>query len=440
MSAKVIGMDPERARQLSEDAGRPMVYGSAAIWYPEKPVHPNRLRQDLTTLKYLLAESQSRESVCGPGDWRLNLMTDEVEYTVTTPAGTEKKTLSAEDYTQLRENLEQVLTDEGKRLRFAELEVRLAARSIAKRNAYSPVLDYLDPLIHDGEDRMPGLAKAMGLDEKTQGLEVQFLHRWLIAAVARAYVPGCQVDTVLVLQGSEGQFKSRLFEDLGGPWFVRMSAELGTRDAVETMRRAWIVELDELDAIKRSREFSTVKAAITRPDDDYVPKWIRESQKVKRRSVLGGTVNDLEHLGDEEGLRRFWVVAVRQRIDRRWVQENRDQLWAQARSDFKAGEQWHLTPDEEVLQREHVQQFVEEHPWQELVDRYLFEQRPVDLFEQPVTVQEVYSKVLAELAPKDQTLGNRKTVTKCLRRAGFTPGVRGTDRKRGWWKHDRPPG
>jgi hypothetical protein len=379
--------------------------------------------------------------VCGPGDWRLNLMTDEVEYTVTTPAGEEKKTLASEDYTQLRENLEQVLTDEGKRLKFAELEVRLAARSIAKRNAYSPVVDYLEGLQHDGTDRLPGLAKALGLDERTQGLEVTFLHRWLIAAVARAYRPGCQVDTVLVLQGSEGQFKSRLFEDLGGAWFVRMSAELGTRDAVETMRRAWIVELDELDAIKRSREFSTVKAAITRPDDDYVPKWIRESQKVKRRSVLGGTVNDVEHLGDEEGLRRFWVVAVRQRIDRRWVAgEPRPALGSGVARTSRAASSGTSRPRKRCSSASTCSSSSRSTPGRSSSTTYLFEQRPVELFEQPVTVQEVYSKVLAELAPKDQTLGNRKTVTRCLRRAGFVPGVRGTDRKRGWWKHDRPPG
>jgi putative DNA primase/helicase len=436
--AKVIDIDPSRAKELAAEGDLPMVYGSSAIWYPEKPVHPRRMRQDLTTLEYLLSEPKAREQVCGPGDWFLNLMTDEVEYAVQPTPGTaaEKKPLMADDYTQLRKNLEYQITDEGKRLRFADLEVRAVVRSIARRNAYSPVVDYIDSLHWDGEDRMPALSTALGLDEKSQGLELEFLHRWLIAAVARAYRPGCQADTVLVLQGSEGQFKSRFFEDLGGRWFVRMSAELGSKDSIETMRRAWIVELDELDAIKRSREFSTVKANISRSDDDYVPKWIRESQKVKRRSVLGGTVNDFDCLVDEDGLRRFWIVSVRRRINREWVQANRDQLWAQAKTDFDIGEQWHLTPAQEVLQREQVQQYVHRHPWQDLVEQHLSDR---GLFDDFVTMQELYAKALGEMGPAQQNGGTDKTLSKILRRLGYGPAVNptgsGHGRVRGWRRY-----
>lgn len=411
--------------------------GVDPIWHPETPEEPHLLRRDLRTLEWLLWNEPSREQLCGPGgSWALNEMTDEVEYG---PPG-KRQPLVAESYTNIRRGLERTFSHDGKPLQFPDDAVRATVRAIARRFSYSPVLDYLKalPWAQAGTEYLEGLGAAIGLDEKTQGLELEFLRRWLIAAVARVYQPGCQVDTVLVLQGSEGQYKSRFFEELGGRWFVRMSAELGSKDSVETMRRGWIIELDELDAVKRSKEWSTVKAAITRPYDDYVPKWIRESQKVSRRSVLAGTVNDTECLVDEEGLRRFWIVPVGRRIDRDWVRQNRDAIWTEAVAQYHQKEQWHLTTEQEAQQRKHVQQFVEEHPWQQLVEEYL-ERRPVELFEQPITVQEIYAKVLAELAPRDQNKGNRKTITSILRRLGFVPGVRGHNRKRGWWRHDRPP-
>jgi predicted P-loop ATPase len=46
-----------------------------------------------------------------------------------------------------------------------------------------------------------------------------FLKRTLIAAVARAYEPGCKHDTTLVLQGKQGAGKSSFFNVLGGDWF-----------------------------------------------------------------------------------------------------------------------------------------------------------------------------------------------------------------------------
>lgn len=428
MTANVIDMANPR-KPVTE-----MVTGASAIWYPEKPVRPERLMQNLQTLTFLLEDEGAREQVCGPGNWALNEMTDEVEYS--------GHALTASQYTRIRVELERERADNGRPLQFSEDAVRSIARMLAERHTYSPVRQYLDGLDYRsaaGGEYIEGLGAAIGLTQELHGLELEFLRRWLIAAVARAYQPGCQVDTVLVFQGTEGQYKSRVFEELGGRWFVRMSAELGSRDATETMRRGWIIELDELDSMKRSKEFSTVKAAISRPSDDYVPKWVRESQKLPRRSVLAGTVNDVECLVDEEGLRRFWVVPVGRRIDREWVREHRDSIWAEAVAQYHLKEQWYLTPEQEALQRQHVQQFIQEHPWQELIERHL-EARPLDLFEQPVTVQEIYAKVLVDLSPKDQTAGNRRTIITILRRLGYSPVVSGHLRTRGWRRHDRPPG
>jgi putative DNA primase/helicase len=318
----------------------------------------------------------------------------------------------------------------NKRLRFAEEDVRKVARALAERRKYSPVREYLERLTHDGTDVIAGLGRALGLDEQTQGLEYEFLRRWLVAAVARIFEPGCQVDTMLVLQGEEGEHKSRLFEELGGKWYVATSAELGTINAVETMRRGWIIELDEMDAVARTREFSSVKAFITRATDVYVPKYIREAVTVKRASVLGGTVNHQEFLVDEDGLRRFWVIGVRSVIDREWIREHRDGLWAQAVALYRAKQQWHLEPALEQLRRESNKQFIVEDPWSSAVRRYVEDNAIEDFFQPDIVLGDCF-----KLQPKEIDLGSKKRVARVLRNLGFISEIRSEGRHgrvRGW--------
>lgn len=397
----------------------------AAVWHSEEVVDPQFLGRDLTSLTYLLSADVTRVAVCGPGEWRLNEMTDEVEY-----GGA---VVGHDDYAQVRLNLESFKGSmDNKRLKFADTDIRAVVRTLARKKKYSPVREYLDRLAGvamGGTLISEGLPRALGLAEQSNGLEVEYLKRWLVAAVARAYQPGCQVDSMLVLQGLEGQHKSRFFEALGGSWFVRMSGDLGNTNAIETMRRAWIIELDEMDAVKRTKEFSTVKAFITRPADHYVPKWIRESIEVKRCSVLGGTVNDREFLADEDGLRRFWVIPLGKRIDVEWVRNNRDGLFAEAVALYRAKQQWHLEPELDQLRREANEQFTLQHPWQQLIENYLADKPFLDF----ITMQELYGKALF-VDPPQQTHGTNKLVAGVLRKLKWWPSVQGPEhaRTRGW--------
>lgn len=392
----------------------------AAIWHSEEALEPDHLGQDLTSLTYLLSADVTRVPICGKGEWRLNEMTDEVEY-----AGV---AVTHDDYAQVRLNLESFRGGvSNKRLRFADADVRSVVRTLARANRYSPVREYLERLEHDGRDYIGELGGVLGLSEETQGLEREFVRRWLISAVARAFEPGCQVDTMLVFQGTEGQFKSRFFEELGGRWFVRMSAELGSGNAIETMRRGWIIELDEMDSVKRTKEFSTVKAFITRPVDTYVPKWIREAVDVKRSNVFGGTVNEAEFLVDEDGDRRFWIVALKRQLNRGWVLEHKEQLWAQAVKLYRAKQPWHLEPELELLRKEHNERFKKRHPWHGLIEQHLDEQ-PFNDF---VRIEDLFDKPLA-IPPVQQTPGAEQELAKILRRLGWERGLGGKHRMRGW--------
>lgn len=394
----------------------------AAIWHSEELVDPQHLGRDRTSLSWLLSADVTRVPVCGPGEWRLNEMTDEVEYG--------SAVVTHDDYAQIQLNLESFRGSmDNKRLKFADADIRAVVRTLARKKRYSPVCEYLERLSTDGVDHIAGLGRALGLDEQVHGLELEFLRRWLVAGVARAFEPGCQVDSMLVLQGEEGEHKSRLFEELGGKWYVATSAELGTINAVETMRRGWIIELDEMDAVARTREFSSVKAFITRATDVYVPKYIREAQTVKRASVLGGTVNHQEFLVDEDGLRRFWVIGVRQRIDRLWIREHRDVLWAQAVALYRAKQQWHLEPELEALRREANKQFIVEDPWAPAVRQYVQDNAFEDFFKPDVVLGHCL-----KFEARDIDLAAKKRVGRILKGMGFVSELRteGRDRPRGW--------
>lgn len=396
----------------------------AAIWHSDEPLDPGFYGKDLTSLTHLLSADPTRVAICGQGEWRLNEMTDEVEY-----GG---QALGRGDYTRIRLNIEGFKGSmDNKRLRFPELDIRAVAHSLAERRRYSPVRDYLERLAWDNVQRIgEGLPKALGLDEQSQGLEAEYLRRWLIAAVARAFEPGCQVDSMLVLQGKEGEHKSRFFEEMGGKWYVSTSAELGTINAIETLRRGWLIELDEMDAVTRTREFSSVKAFITRASDVYCPKYVREAVTVKRASVLGGTVNHEDFLIDEDGLRRFWVIPVRARIDRAWVREHRDQLWAEAVHLYRAKHRWHLEPEQEELRREANRRFVKEDPWQPLVVQHLHDETFNDFFR----VELVLGQVL-QIQPRDQDQAGKNRVARIFKELGFTPEMRSEGkhgRFRGW--------
>ena len=89
---------------------------------------------------------------------------------------------------------------------------------VATENEYSPVITYLDTVAKSITPlSLENLAtRYFGTNNPIYDI---FLKRTLIAAVARAYPPGCKHDTTLVLQGKQGAGKSSFFNTLGGDWF-----------------------------------------------------------------------------------------------------------------------------------------------------------------------------------------------------------------------------
>lgn len=225
--------------------------------------------------------------------------------------------------------------------------VQRSVSAIARRSAFHPIRDYLGSPVWDRQPRVDTwLSTYLGSPDNAYSRGIG--SRWLIAAVARVYEPGCKCDCALILVGDQGIGKSTALSTLAHPWFTDEIADLGSKDSAMQTARVWIIELGELDAMSRG-EMSRVKAFMSRRVDRFRPPYGRRVIEEPRQSILAGSSNEETFLRDATGARRFWTIACAS-IDIRALERDRDQLWAEAVHRYNAGEPWWIDdPELEAL-------------------------------------------------------------------------------------------
>lgn len=223
--------------------------------------------------------------------------------------------------------------------------------ALAKANQFNPVTEYLNRVsaeVQPASDIIDRLAtEALGL---TDVLERKYLTRFLIAAVARAFEPGCKVDTVLILQGKQGYRKTTFFQTLFTPEYFMTLGDAGNeRDELLSLHQHWCIEYGEFETAASKKDVSAMKNFLSRQVDNFREPYGSRAENHLRRFVLCGTTNKDQFLFDETGNRRFWVVNIPQPINLSWVEQYRDEVWSAAVALYQAGQQWWLTEDEQVL-------------------------------------------------------------------------------------------
>jgi virulence-associated protein E/bifunctional DNA primase/polymerase-like protein len=215
-----------------------------------------------------------------------------------------------------------------------------AAQTIAQENPFHPVRNYLEPLVWDQTGRIDlWLPTYLGAQDSPYTRAVA--SRWLISAVARIFIPGCQADCVLLLEGPQGSMKSSALRALAGDeWFSDCASELGGKDSRLDLHGNWIIELGECDRIKRG-DLERVKGFLTTRFDKFRPPYGRRTATFPRSCIFAATTNDESSFTDETGNRRFWPVRCGQ-IDLAALKRDRDQLWAEALAKFRSGTPWWL--------------------------------------------------------------------------------------------------
>lgn len=224
-----------------------------------------------------------------------------------------------------------------------------AVISCVRDNVINPPADYLKALVWDRTNRLDTwLTSVYGAPEDE--VHCAMGANWLKGLVKRVVVPGCKFDYVLVLEGPQGWKKSTSLSILGKPWHVETIMAPDTKDFFMLLRRNIIVEFSEGETLSRS-EVKRLKGVLTMLDDEYRNPYDREIRRYPRRCVFAMTTNQSEYLKDESGNRRWLPVAVTKIADIKWLEENRDQLFAEAYyRAIKLGETTWEFPEKEIVE------------------------------------------------------------------------------------------
>jgi predicted P-loop ATPase len=235
--------------------------------------------------------------------------------------------------------------------------------------SFHPLHDYLQGLAWDGKPRVSTwLTDYLDAGDPAQTLYLTAVGTaFLVSAVARVFQPGCQADCAIVLEGEQGIFKSSLLRILASDeWFSdSLPSDLKHKDAKDHLRGKWIIELPELAQFKRN-EIETVKAFLSRRNEQYRPSYGRHEISYPRQCVFAGSTNEEHYLVDTTGNRRFWPVKCRN-IDLIRVTRDRDQLWAEAVHLYHQGALWHLTGDALDAATTEASERVAVDPWTPIV-------------------------------------------------------------------------
>ena len=190
--------------------------------------------------------------------------------------------------------------------------------SVARANSYNPVIDYFEKCLAkwDKKPRLDDfLQKYLGADEsEATKLTVRL---WFMGAVAKGYNPLTKFDYVLDLVGGQGIGKTTLLREIAPCGFYTDQFNSFTdKDDKAELKNALIVNDDEMTASNRS-SFEVVKKFITEQVFRYRPSYGKYIMTFNKGFVMARTTNEVQHLKDKSGDRRFLSIKCdekRQRV------------------------------------------------------------------------------------------------------------------------------
>lgn len=235
-----------------------------------------------------------------------------------------------------------------------------------RMNTRNEVREWMEALKWDGKSRLAGFFnKFYGADQNAYTKAVG--ENFFTGMVARIYRPGCQLDTMVVLEGGQGIFKSQSLKAIGGKWYAEISTAIDSKDLYLVMNGNILLEIAELHAFSKS-DVTKIKQVLSCQDDRYRAPYDKGPENHPRMSVFVGTTNESHWMRDHTGGRRFWPIRCRN-IDLAGIKAEREQLFAEAVVRFKAGEDWYVTPKDMTLEEQEARREVDE--WQDRIEDYI---------------------------------------------------------------------
>ena len=219
-----------------------------------------------------------------------------------------------------------------------ERNLKDAINNAAQEFGFHPVRDYLRSLEWDGVKRLETLfIDYFGCPDNDYTREIA--HHWAVSAVARIFEPGHKFDFVPILKGAQGKRKSTFLETLAvdSEWFGGLTINTNDpRQMIMGMMGKWLLELPELAGFSRN-QVAHIKGFMSAAKDNTRLPWGRTNVDFPRQSVMMGTTNESKYLRDETGNRRYWPIETNvETVDIERLQDERDQLWAEAYDEYLA--------------------------------------------------------------------------------------------------------
>ena len=328
--------------------------------------------------------------------------------------------------------MEQIALDMETRYnyRITERALRASIIMVAQERKVEPIKSWLKSLpAWDKEERLvwffQDILKAK-VPEGCEGLIQEMSVKWFISCVARVMSPGCKMDTCLVLVGGNGMRKSTALKVLASEeWFSDSNINISHKDSYELLHQSgvWIWELAEMHALQ-GKTADNAKQFLTSASDRYRPSYGKMPVQRDRRTVFTASTNNYQFLSDGPE-RRFWCVEVMEKIDIDFIQENRNQLWAEALHWFQAGVKWWLCEDSDDLNQQYQQSFIIDDPWTVKVLECMAKNGRA-------TTKEIMDHL--DLSPRDQHTGNSRRIGQILRDCEYEQYFDNSRKTRMWKK------
>lgn len=332
-----------------------------AVNVPEAlPAFKRNTAGEIKATKDNIVQALNRPDVCGY-QLRHDKFRDE---TMLALQGTEGwKALKDTDYMELCLRLER-----GRFQSINKESIRDGVAYVAEANSFDSAQHWLDGAHWDGKPRIERFLQTYFSAADTPYTRAVALYFWT-AAAGRVLQPGIKCDMVPIAVGAQGLRKSSAVAALVPAPDFYTSIDLSSRDddLARIMRGKLIIELDELKGLS-SRDAEYIKSFITRPHEEWTPKYREWTVRYLRRNVFFGTTNKDDFLADETGNRR-WLPFQCGMCDPDAIARDRVQLWAEAREQFKAHGVLHQQA-ERLAENEHAA-FAEHDEWDNVIFKWL---------------------------------------------------------------------
>lgn len=185
-----------------------------------------------------------------------------------------------------------------------------ALETVWQSHRYHPIRDRIKALTWDGRARLKRmLIKWLHADDCPYSEEVSRLI--FAGGIHRIFEPGCKFEDMAVLIGQkQGEGKSTFVRMLAmDDKFFREVNEIDGQRGSEAVEGAWICEVSELLALKRSKEVEAAKSYFSRQVDVYRRPFDRRVTELPRQCIFVGTTNNAQFLTDKTGNRRYYPVV-----------------------------------------------------------------------------------------------------------------------------------